>query len=301
MKKIIITGATSMLGVALTEVAVREGAEVYAIVRPDTKRNDRIISSPLVHTVYGSLDNLKNIDSLPTDCDAFYHFAWAGTGKESRDDATLQERNIAYTLDAVELAAKAGCRRFVGAGSQAEYGPVDGIIDESTKYAPVLAYGIAKYAAGILSRKLCDKLNMEHVWGRIFSVYGPHDNVGTMLDYAIQCWKKGETAKFSAATHYWNYLYESDAGEMFYRMGKQEVPSGTWFVAHPESKVLREYINSMRDAYGEQAKVEFASTSASIPAGLNVKMAHTLSAIKYYPKIDFENGIRKMMDSRIQD
>ena len=55
LKKIVITGATSMLGTALTEVAVREGTEVYAVIRPNTKRSDRLIPSPLVHPVDGSL------------------------------------------------------------------------------------------------------------------------------------------------------------------------------------------------------------------------------------------------------
>ena len=71
MKKIIITGATSMLGTALIEVAIRENSEVYAVVRPDSNKIDRIISSPLVHVVYASLENLNEIDGLPFDCDVF--------------------------------------------------------------------------------------------------------------------------------------------------------------------------------------------------------------------------------------
>lgn len=187
-----------MIGIALTEVAIREGTEVYAIIRPDTKRRDRIIKSPLVHVIYGSLESLNEVNEIPEDCDAFYHFAWSGTKKTERDNPQIHEKNIKYALDAVELAKKCGCHRFIGAGSQAEYGPVDGIIDETTKFNPVTAYGIAKYAAGILSKKMCEQKGIKHIWGRIFSVYGPHDNEETMLSYAIDCFERGETAKFSA-------------------------------------------------------------------------------------------------------
>ena len=298
VKKIVITGATSMLGTALTEVAVREGTEVYAIVRPDTKRMGRLVPSPLVHPIKGSLENLAEIEGLPADCDVFYHFAWAGTGREARDEPLIHERNIRYTLEAVELAEKAGCRRFVGAGSQAEYGPVDGVIDEETRHNPVTSYGVAKYAAGIMGRKLCGKKGMDHVWGRVFSVYGPHDNEGTMLEYAIACFGKGEAAQFSSATQSWNYLYESDAGEMFYAFGEDRVPSGTWLVANPESRPLREYIDVLMKVYGPGAKAEFAVPTSVQAPGLKVDAEKTMEAINYRPRTSFEEGICKMIRAK---
>jgi nucleoside-diphosphate-sugar epimerase len=287
-----------MIGVALTEVAVRENAEVYAIIRPGTSRTDRIVTSPKVHVVYAELDSLEDVSGIPSDCDVFYHLAWAGTGRTQRDDAQIHEKNIKYTLDAVNLAKKAGCKRFVGAGSQAEYGPVDGIIDINTKYEPVMAYGIAKFAAGKLAEKLCTENNMEFVWGRIFSVYGPHDNAGTMLDQAISSFLKRENASFSAATQMWNYLYESDAGEIFYRLGKSEVKPGTYLVAHNESMPLKEYIKVMMSVYGPEARADFAPITNPAPLGLNVDAASTFEAIDYVPKVSFEQGIKKMIDSR---
>ena len=300
MKKIIITGATSMIGVALTEIAVRKKTEVYAIIREDTKRRDRIIDSPYVHVIYGSLDKLQEIEGIPTDCDVIYHFAWAGTGKESRNNPDVQEKNIRYTLDAIKLAEKTGCRRFVGAGSQAEFGPVEGIIDEKTPCSPNTAYGISKFAAGALSRKYCEIMGIEHVWGRVFSVYGPHDNEGTMIDYAIKCWKKGETARFSSGRQKWNYLYESDAGEMFYRLGGSSVSPGTWFVANPNSKVLREYIGIMKEKYGEGARIEFDEATGRNSVGLDVNMEFTIKEMGYSPKIEFEDGISKVINSHMK-
>ncbi len=285
-----------MLGVALTEVAVREGVEVYAIVRPNTKRIDRIPKSPFVHVTYGSLDKLTNAKDLPGDADVFYHFAWVGTVKAERNDPRMQERNIEYTLDAVELAERSGCKRFVFAGSQAEYGPVFDKIDDNTKHAPVMAYGIAKYAAGILSRRMCESKGIEHIWGRVFSVYGPHDNEGTMVRYALDCWNKGEVAKFSSAKQYWNYLYETDAGEMFYRLGLSSVPAGTYLVANAESEILRNYIETAMRVYGENAKAEFAPETSEKLCGLNVDTEKTNRLLNYYPQIAFDEGIRKMIE-----
>ena len=299
MNKIIVTGATSMIGVATIEAAISHDVEVYAVVRPKTKRLDRLSASSLVHIIEGgALDTLLQVDGLPQDADVLYHFAWAGTNKEQRDDPTVQEKNIGYTLDAVELAKRCGCRRFVGAGSQAEYGSIVGVIDEETRFKPEMSYGISKYAAGILSRKLCSINGIEHVWGRIFSVYGPNDNEGTMLDYAISCFDRGETAHFSASIQPWNYLYESDAGEMFYRMACENVPEGTYLVASDLSKSLKEYIQILLDEYGQGVNAEFARVGESVPAGLNVNNEKTLDILDYKPKVGFEEGIRNMIHAK---
>ena len=283
-----------MIGAALIDTAVRNGVEVYAIVRPDTKRLERLSKSPLVKVVYSNLDSLSHIESLPDDCDALFHFAWVGTKKEDRNDPATQEKNIKYTLDAIELAKNTGCRRFVGAGSQAEYGPVEGIIDDSTLFNPDTSYGIAKLAAGILSRKKCESEGINHIWGRIFSVYGTRDNEGTMINYALDCWKKGETANFSSGEQYWNYLYESDAGEIFYRLGDNCLESGTYFVANTESRPLKEYLQSLIAEYGEGAEAIFASSNIKHP-GLNVDSSKTMNTINYRPQVSFEEGIKKVI------
>lgn len=130
MKKIVVTGATSMIGVALIEVCLKHNIEVHAIIRPGTNRQDRIIKDDNVHYHLSSLDDLLNIQDLPSDCDVFYHFAWAGTDRIQRDDPEVQSQNIKYALDSVKLAKKCGCSKYIGAGSQAEYGPCASVIDE---------------------------------------------------------------------------------------------------------------------------------------------------------------------------
>jgi len=298
MKRILVTGATSMIGTALIQVAVREGTEVYAIVRPGTKRMERLPQHPQVHTVFGGLESLLDIQGLPDQCDCFYHLAWDGTKRSVRDDPQVHERNIRYTLDAVELAKKTGCKRFVGAGSQAEYGPVADKIDENTKFAPVTSYGIAKYASCILSGKRCEQLGIEHIWGRIFSVYGPHDNEGTMLNTAVDNFLAGRTAHFSAASHMWNYLYESDAGEMFYRLGQEKCRPGVCLIANNESRVLKDYILELADLFGPEASCEFDKTAIVPLSGLNVDMRSSCEKLDYIPVVSFRDGILETINAR---
>lgn len=312
MKKIVVTGATSMIGVALIEECIKNGVEVHAILRPNSTRVDRIIHNERVHYHYSPIEDYLNIQDIPSDCDVFYHFAWLGTDRQNRNDPEIQSLNIKYALDAVNLAKKCGCSKFIGAGSQAEYGPCDTLINEKTLHNPVTAYGAAKYASSVLCKKLCDNLNISFIWGRIFSVYGPHDNSYTMLMYAIDCFKKGITAKFSEGNQLWNFLYESDAGAIFYKFGVENISSGEYPVASEKSIPLREYLNILIDCYPDKVNYVFgnsanassnnlqqsiSSSGSNKVFSLNVDASKTFDSIRSHTKVSFKDGITNTINT----
>ena len=291
--KIAVTGATSMIGCALIRECITNGTQVLAIVRKGTKRLERLPASPLVEIAYAGLDELDTVSG--SGFDALYHFAWEGTMRAERDDPLMQERNIRSTLKAAELAVRLGCGQFVFAGSQAEYGRVEGVSDPDTVPRPETAYGMAKLAAGMLSKRYCEKNGLSHIWTRIFSVYGTMDNAGTMLDYAIDQFLKGETAQFSAGRQMWNYLFESDAGKLFYRLTERHAPTGIYCIAGKEAMPLRSYIEIMRDVYGEGAVCAFASDGDTVPLGIQADITKTVQAADYCPQVGFAEGISSVI------
>lgn len=297
--RVVVSGATSMIGVACISACIANGCEVLAIVREGTDRLARLPQSDLVQIAWADLENLSSVQGDGIPWDVFYHYAWSHTTKTARNDPMAQQNNIRTTLQAVELAHRLGCKKFIGAGSQAEYGPVEGVISADTRPDPVVAYGMAKLAAGLLSRRLCEQYGMQHIWGRIFSVYGIYDNEDTMLNYAISQFCKGETARFSAATQTWNYLYEDDAGMMFYLLGEKQVEPGVYCIANIESRILKEYVMQLRDVFAQGAKCEFESYDANQKyISLNVDMRKTLDAIGYVPLTSFGEGISKVIATR---
>lgn len=299
MKKIVVTGATSMIGVALIQEAIKNNVKVLALVRENSSRLKRLPESELIKCLACDVDNIKDLRIDAEDYDVFYHMAWNYTDKEGRKNPKLQALNITTTLDAVELACRLGCRKFVGAGSQAEYGHVNGIITHDTHAEPEIPYGIAKNAAGKLSRNLCDQLGMKFVWGRIFSVYGKYDNEGTMINYAIDQFIKGEEAHFSASTQKWNYLHEQDAGRAFYLLGECKNTSGIYCVANNKSDKLSHYIETMGRAFGPDAKYVYAAQDDNNKAiELNADISKLYNDTGFEPKVHFEDGIKEVIEFR---
>ncbi|MDD3213592.1 MAG: NAD-dependent epimerase/dehydratase family protein, partial [Eubacteriales bacterium] len=144
MKRVIITGASGMLGATLAAKLAEAGIAVLALIRPGSPKRRNLPAHPLIRVLEWELNGLAALtpesaatkyveqteradqnDFFEAPFDCCYHFAWNGTYGDAREDIPWQEANVRHTLDAVAMAARMGCRKFIGAGSQAEYGPVE--------------------------------------------------------------------------------------------------------------------------------------------------------------------------------
>ena len=91
MKKIVVTGATSMLGVATIEECLQNDIEVIAFAHRNSKNIYRLPHSPKLQIIEVNLDEFANYTPNINDADVFYHFAWAATTHEGRVNVDVQE------------------------------------------------------------------------------------------------------------------------------------------------------------------------------------------------------------------
>lgn len=299
MKKIVITGATSMLGLSLINECISRKTHVLAITRKNSQKRDALPSSEYVKIYECNLNEIRNADYDTYGFDAFYHFAWdvsVESGRETgRNEVSKQNANIDYTLDAIQLAHKLGCTRFIGAGSQAEYGRLSGIIIPTNRVDPDNAYGIAKYSAGKLSSILAGQLSMEFIWTRIFSIYGVNDSTSTMIMYCINCLLNGEKPILTPCEQLWDYLNCRDAAVALYLLGTKGKNQGIYNIGSGITQPLKRYVYAIRD-----------SIDLSLPLGIGERsyspqqvmyLCPDIENLKadtgFMPSISFEEGIRE--------
>lgn len=294
--KAVVTGASSMIASALIRLLVAEGHEVYALCRPNSKKLGNIIKNERVHIVYSDISDITAVgQSIGCGCDAFFHFAWGGTSGAQRNDSRIQSENIRFTLDAVELAHALGCSVFVGAGSQAEYGRVDGKISPETPAFPENAYGAAKLAAGQLSRIACAKYGIKHIWARILSVYGIGDNDFTITVSSLKKMLAGQTAQFTPAEQMWDFLYCDDAARAFYLMAQRGKDGAVYTLGSGQARPLKEYINIMRSVSGTDGDVQIGALPYNdkqvmyLCADISALTADT----GFVPQVSYEEGIKE--------
>jgi len=300
MKKVLITGGTGMLGTALIRYLVSKEIRVTLISRPGSKRLDNVPKSPLVDIVECDLKNLLSLkEKLNKDYDTFFHFAWDGTFGEQRNDMYMQNNNIKATLEAVELANHLGCKTFLGAGSQAEYGRVDGIkLSGLTPTNPETGYGIAKLCAGKMSKIVCEKYGIKHVWVRILSTYGPLDGAHTMVMSAITGMKDGGCISCTKGEQMWDYLYCEDAARALYLAAEKGKDGAVYPIGSGEARPLKEYISIIRDQIDTKRHIGFGEVPYydKQVMYLCADIEELTNDTGFVPEISFEEGIKKTME-----
>lgn len=299
MKRIVVTGATSMIGVALIEECLRHDIEIYAVVRSSSGKAGRLPLSDKIHLTDCSLEDLSDLPGrIPGGCDTFYHIAWGNTGEARNKSTELQSRNIFYTLQAVRAAAELGCRRFIGAGSQAEYGPMDvEKISPNSPVNPSTPYGASKLAAGHLAGMLCRELGMECIWPRIFSVYGKYEKETTMVASGLRKMLAGEPTEFTPAMQRWDYLYSRDAGRAFYLIGEKGKGGSVYCVGSGQARPLKEYIEEMAALTGAGKP---GIGAKPYPPGAVMNLCADIGTLTgdtgFIPEYTFEQGIRETIE-----
>lgn len=296
--RVIITGATSLIGVALCEECLSAGYEVSVVVRPNSKNLRELEPALLGRLSVVELD-LCDMHRLPEllkgPYDAFFHLAWLGTDRAGRFDWQTQAQNITLTVRAVEAAAAVGCRRFVGAGSQAEYGPQSGLLSPDTLPAPTDAYGAAKLAALHLSRVRAKELSVEHLWARIFSVYGPHDNKDTLITALVHGLMKNEPPELTPCEQLWDYLYVSDAAVALRLIAEKGRAGAVYCLGSGQVQKLSEYVREIVAATAPNVTPRFGAKtySANQVMHLQADITALTRDTGFLPAVPFSQGIDK--------
>jgi UDP-glucose 4-epimerase len=296
MKKIAITGATGMIGSSIARCALEQGMDVLCIIRKNTSRFDNLPKYEGLKIVYADISEYALFD-ITDSYDVLFHLAWEKTFGASRDDVDTQVANIQYTLDAVRLAKRLGCRKFIGAGSQAEYGIVTEPLKSDTPVNPLSGYGIAKYAAGKLSRLLCSQLGLQFNWVRLLSVYGPLDGSQTLIMYAINELCAGRSPEFTKCEQIWDYLYCDDAARAFIAIGKNGVDGKTYPLGSGDKKKLSEYLEIIRDIITPDILLQFGKKEyyPHQPMYLCADISELINDTGWMPEILFEEGVKKII------
>lgn len=299
MKRAIIAGATGAIGTALVDELVKQNIEVLVLVRKDSNRKGNILDSPLVSVLEcGMQDYAITENNTGKIYDVFYHFAWAGAAGPGRHDMYLQNDNVKYALDAVGLAKRFGCKCFIGAGSQAEYGRFEGMLTPYTPAFPEMGYGYAKLCAGQMTREYANQLGLSHIWVRVLSVYGPNDGAGSMIMSTIDKLKRGEKPKFTKGEQMWDYLYSKDAAVAFRLLGEKGKSGETYVLGCGSAKPLKDYILTIRDMFFKDAELGLGE----VPYGekqvmfLCADISKLTEDTGWKPEVAFADGIKQIVD-----
>lgn len=301
MKRAIITGATGAVGTALVKELITNNIETLVLCREGSRRNHQIPDHPLVTRKHCSLDQLASIENdTGKNYDVFYHFAWMGTTGAERNDMYLQNLNVQFALDAVGAAKRFGCHTFIGAGSQAEYGRVEGVLRTDTPAFPEMGYGIAKLCAGQMTREYAHQQGMHHIWVRILSIFGPNDGPQSMVMSTINKLQNGEVPQFTKGEQMWDYLYSEDAAQAFRLLGEKGHDGKVYVLGSGNAKPLAEYIMELRDVVNPNAEIALGAIPYTPKQVMHLEAdIHDINNdTGWIPTTQYKTGIKKIIEEK---
>ena len=294
---VLITGATGFIGAALCRELLEYGHTVTAVVRPESKHINKIPNGIQIVELA-----LEDISEMTGRFDLCYHLAWNGSAGEMRHDFDVQLSNIKYTVDTMRCAKKLGCHKFIGAGSQAEYGVVHSRCREDMPTDPFMMYGAAKLSTYHMSKIVAEQEGISFVWPRIYSVYGVGENQGTLISYLMDCFWNHEPAELSSCDNMWDFMYITDCVKALRMLGENSNTSGIYNVSTGTPALLKQFVNRARQVIDPSAEIRFGvkQTDCNRTFWLEPDV-QKLQDIGFECTIGFEEGIRKKWNNKVKN
>lgn len=290
-----ITGASSFIGIELCRYLTVNGHEVIAMSRRENEKLEEI--SKVGRLMVFRADLLSLYDKAKdVKADVFIHLAWAGTTHEERNNPAVHEENVRLSLECVKLAKCMGCKLYVDAGSQAEYGIVPDVITEGTPCNPFSAYGKGKLKMYHESRTLTMDLGLKYIHLRILSVYGENDHDETLIKTALKKLKANEPIEMRSGGQKWNYVYVKDAARQIaelsiYAVNDDGFNQEVYNIASNDTRKLQDFIIKMKEITGSDSELSFGEYNPEKDVNLNPDTKKTESVVKPLMQWRFENVI----------
>jgi nucleoside-diphosphate-sugar epimerase len=303
MSRVLLTGATGLIGSRAIEPLLEAGHEVHAFAREPEALADRreAMSGVLWH-------RLDLLDPWATraviyelEADALLHFAWyAEHGKFWTAPENLSW--VGATLGLLRDFGEAGGRRAVLAGSCAEYewgadascAELETARAPATPLHPATLYGAAKHATHVAASAYAEGAGLELAWGRIFLCYGPGEDERRLVPSVIRALLASREAEVGDGTQWRDLMHTDELARAFVALLDSPV-KGPVNVASGEPVRLADVIALIAEQIGRPELVRLGALAprAGDPPKLLADVGRLRREVGFHPKSGLVEGIEQ--------
>lgn len=288
-KKVLVTGATGLIGKELINPLKENGFEVYAITIDDVNPDNG------VHWIKGNLFDSEFIKTAMESVKPNYllNMAWATTGDYLKSDINYKFLNAGIEL--LKYFKDNGGKRVIYTGTCFEYKFKDAQLKESDELEPdKTVYTFCKNKLHEIAEFFCHMNNISFGYGRIFYVYGKNEDKTRLTGMVIDKLSKNEEVVIKSGNLYKDYMYSKDIANAFVSFLDSNI-TGTVNICTGNAISIKEYVLTIAKELGKEHLVNFEDEPSNQPPIIVGDNSRLLNEICYKYRYNLQLAIKEIL------
>lgn len=297
MKKILITGASGLLGKAvLRQLKKHTEYEIYAVTT-NVKHLEKYTYTHVLACDLTIEEQRKNLlESIRPDI--LIHLAWNQLDASFRMSHTnLLWLNISTSL--LYLFEQSGGKRFLFAGSSSEYDGTEGVFDESVDVTPSSLYGLCKKTFNEFACEYCKSRQIEYIGMRLFTIYSAEDpHKFGAIPSSIHTLASSKKLICNNPNTTRDYIFVEDAATVILQLIEHSF-TGIVNVASGEAQTMQSIFYCIGEAMGKRHLItmnEFSTESTKFEADIHLLKELGISGYNSDFKTNIKEIVRRKMN-----
>lgn len=297
----LVTGAAGFIGAAIVNRLITEGHTCTTIDNLFTGYRDHVPEG--CRFVLGDVSDPNVMESLKSETyDAIIHIAGQSSGEVSFDDPIYDlHTNTQSTLLLLKLAKETNCKKFIYASSMSVYGDVNPpICDENTLTIPKSFYAVGKLASENYMRIFSD-FGIACTALRFFNVYGIGQNMNNLRQgmasiYLAMAIKDHHIVVKGSKDRFRDFVYIDDVVEAVICSLNRKEGFDFYNVCTGIPTRVEKVVDTIRQNLPFAVSVEYTGNTPGDQFGIYGSHQKITEALNWYPRIQFEDGMKKMIN-----
>ncbi len=281
MKKVLLTGATGLIGKYAIKPLLDAGFEVFAL---SGKTQEEIKG---VNWIKANLFDFTEIKNVVKQIKPQYllHFAWiTGSGYlSSEQNYELRDASLNLLKEFQHF----GGKRAVFAGTCFEYEFKNEPLKEDGKLNPTSIYAKCKNELNKNATVFSEQNNVSFGWGRIFYVYGEGENEKRLVPFVINSLKNDKEITITAGELIKDYLFAGDVAGAFVKFLDSDV-IGSVNICSARPIKIKEIVSLIAKKLKKEHLVTFEDKPSSEPERIVGDNSRLINEVGYCPKFSFD-------------
>jgi nucleoside-diphosphate-sugar epimerase len=293
-KKVILTGATGLIGKEALEPLKKSGFEIYALTIDKENPNCGIHWLPC--NLFDS-DSIRRVfnEIKPSH---LLNFAWAATG-----DYLTSNINFDFLKAGLNLLKyfNENCgKRAVFAGTCFEYEFKDSPLNEEDKINPQTVYAKCKNYLREISQLYCKQNDINFGWGRIFYVFGHNENEKRLTPHIINSLQNNKEVIINNGSLVRDYMYTKDIAGAFVKFLDSDA-EGIVNICTGTGISLADYALKIAEKLGKKHLIKILNEPTMQPKIIIGNNNRLIKEVGYTQIYSYEKAIENILNTYFSD